>query len=67
MLQRDRQIRTQVHQFADACLFAASFWLAYIVRSNPIFTPWLGAVPPDMLLNVWWLYIVLIPAAPLVL
>jgi exopolysaccharide biosynthesis polyprenyl glycosylphosphotransferase len=67
MLQRDRQIRTQVHQFADACLFAASFWLAYIVRSNPIFTPWLGAVPPEMLLNVWWLYIVLIPAAPLVL
>ena len=29
MLQRDRQIRTQVHQLADASLFAVSFWLAY--------------------------------------
>ena len=37
MLQRDRQIRTQVLQLADACLFAASFWLAYAVRGNLAF------------------------------
>src|SRR5580692_9786474 len=69
MLQRDRQIRTQVHQLADACLFAASFWLAYAVRCNQEFSNWLGldAIPQDMFLNVWWLYFALVPAAPLVL
>lgn len=77
MLQRDRQIRTQVHQLADACLFAASFWLAYAVRENTIFTNWINqilpeswslpAIPPEMFENVWWLYFVLVPAAPLVL
>ncbi len=35
MLQRDRQIRTQMHQITDACLFAASFWLALKARSSP--------------------------------
>ena len=69
MLQRDRQIRTQVHQLADACLFAASFWLAYAVRGNARFSEWLGldAIPPDMFEQVWWLYFALVPAAPLVL
>jgi exopolysaccharide biosynthesis polyprenyl glycosylphosphotransferase len=69
MLQRDRQIRTQVHQLADACLFAASFWLAYAVRGNRTFSNWLGldAIPPEMFDSVWWLYFALVPAAPLVL
>jgi exopolysaccharide biosynthesis polyprenyl glycosylphosphotransferase len=69
MLQRDRQIRTQVHQLADACLFAASFWLAYAVRENVAFSNWLGLdiIPPDMFERVWWLYFALVPAAPLVL
>jgi exopolysaccharide biosynthesis polyprenyl glycosylphosphotransferase len=76
MLQRDRQIRTQVHQLADACLFAASFWLAYAIRSNLQFTNWvnlalprpfrLEVVPVAMFDNVWWL-LALVPAAPLVL
>jgi len=77
MLQRDRQIRTQVHQFTDACLFAASFWLAYAVRGNATFTNWLNlflpgahplqVIPPDMFDKVVWLYFALVPAAPLVL
>ena len=77
MLQRDRQIRTQVHQFADACLFAASFWLAYSVRSNETLTGWvnlflpqdmaLPVLPAEMFENVLWLYFALVPAAPLVL
>jgi exopolysaccharide biosynthesis polyprenyl glycosylphosphotransferase len=77
MLQRDRQIRTQVHQLADACLFAASFWLAYVLRSNALFTDWvngllpvvwhLDIIPPEMFKQVWWLYFALVPAAPLVL
>jgi exopolysaccharide biosynthesis polyprenyl glycosylphosphotransferase len=69
MLQRDRQIRTQAHQLADACLFAASFWLAYAVRGNLAFSDMLGLdpIPPEMFEKVLRLYFVLIPAAPLVL
>ncbi len=77
MLQRDRQIRTQVLQLADACLFATSFWLSYLVRGNPVITDWINhvlpagheleVIPPDMAYHVWWLYFFLTPAAPLVL
>src|SRR5580693_2302929 len=69
MLQRDRQIRTQVHQLADACLFATSFWLAYAVRGDATFSNWLGLerIPSDMFEKVWWIYFALVPAAPLVL
>ena len=71
MLQRDRQIRTQVHQLADACLFAASFWLAFALRSNPTFTDWLrlDTIPPEWASSdkVIWLYFALGLAAPLVL
>jgi exopolysaccharide biosynthesis polyprenyl glycosylphosphotransferase len=69
MLQRDRKIRTQVHQITDACLFAASFWLAYALRGNQSFIDWLGldAIAPDAFEQVIWLFFVLVPAAPLVL
>lgn len=69
MLQRDRQIRTQLHQLADACLFSASFWLAYALRGNLTFSQSLGLEPigPEMFQNVWWLYFALVPGAPLVL
>ena len=68
MLRRDRQIRMQIQQLLDACLFAAGFWLAYALRANKdiidLFslkewtTPFETYVP---------LYLVLIPAAPLIL
>jgi exopolysaccharide biosynthesis polyprenyl glycosylphosphotransferase len=68
MLRRDRQIRMQIHQLMDACLFAFGFWLAYELRANPTIvdlfdllawtTPFETYVP---------LYLVLIPAAPLIL
>jgi len=69
MLRRDRQIRTQVHQLADACLFAVSFWIAYALRTSPQVIAWLNLepVPPDLFNSVVWLYFALIPAAPLVL
>jgi exopolysaccharide biosynthesis polyprenyl glycosylphosphotransferase len=69
MLQRDRKIRTQVHQITDACLFAASFWLAYALRGNQSFIDWLGldAIAPPPFEQIKWLYFVLVPAAPLVL
>ena len=35
MLRRDRQIRTVIHQLADASLFAIAFWVAYALRANP--------------------------------
>jgi exopolysaccharide biosynthesis polyprenyl glycosylphosphotransferase len=69
MLQRDRQIRTQIHQLADACLFAVSFWLAYALRTNPHIISWLSLepMPRDIFNSVVWLYFALIPAAPLIL
>jgi exopolysaccharide biosynthesis polyprenyl glycosylphosphotransferase len=69
MLQRDRQIRTQVQQIADASLFATSFWLAYALRGNEVLCGWLGLdlIGPDMFVRVYWIYFLLVPAAPLVL
>ncbi|HZI31161.1 MAG TPA: sugar transferase, partial [Candidatus Binatia bacterium] len=80
MLQRDRQIRTQVQQLADACLFAASFWIAYTLRSDHAFSDWISVwlggwisffqlerIPSDAFEKVVWLYFALVPAAPLVL
>src|SRR5215467_9829823 len=67
MLRRHRQIRMQIHQLMDACLFALSFWLAYVLRSNPI-VEHLRMVPiHDPFDSYVWLYVILIPAAPLVL
>ena len=69
MLQRDRQIRTQVQQLADASLFAVSFWLAYALRGNALFADLLNldAITPDAFSGVVWLYFMLVPGAPLVL
>ena len=68
MLRRDRQIRMQIQQLLDACLFAAGFWLAYALRANKDIIDLFG-------LKAWTtpfetyvpLYLVLIPAAPLIL
>jgi exopolysaccharide biosynthesis polyprenyl glycosylphosphotransferase len=68
MLRRDRQIRTQVHQLMDACLFALSFWLAYQFRSHPEVIRLFGL--PELthsFADFAWLLVILIPAAPLVL
>lgn len=71
MLRRDRQIRIQIHQLADACLFAASFWIAYAVRLDPQIAEWLHlSAIPDATLDkqkLVWLWTALIPAGPLIL
>ncbi len=80
MLQRDRQFRTQIHQLTDACVFAMSFWLAFVLRSNPVFVGFINetlagahpffkleTIPADSFNQVVWLYFALVPAAPLVL
>jgi exopolysaccharide biosynthesis polyprenyl glycosylphosphotransferase len=67
MLQRDRHIRIQIQQLADACLFAVGLSIAYVLRSNSHIIAWLNLVPPSPFENFRWLYVVLIPAAPLIL
>jgi hypothetical protein len=57
MLRRDRQIRAQVQQLADACLFAASLWLAYEFRANGWVSALLNqSVTIDAMVQVGWLY-----------
>lgn len=69
MLQRDRQIRTQIQQVADACLFAVSFWLAFSLRGTTFFHDWIGLenIHQDAFEQVAWLIFVVAAAAPLVL
>jgi exopolysaccharide biosynthesis polyprenyl glycosylphosphotransferase len=68
MLRRDRQIRMQIHQLMDACLFAISFWLAYKVRANPDIIELFNLVPWNVPFAAYvGLYLILIPAAPLIL
>jgi exopolysaccharide biosynthesis polyprenyl glycosylphosphotransferase len=68
MLRRDRQIRTQIHQLMDACLFAVSFWLAYVLRTDSHVAGWLKLAPVEAPFNNFaWLYLILIPAAPVIL
>jgi len=58
----------QIHQLMDACLFALSFWLAYEVRANEDIIDLFGLVPWTTPFDVYVrLYLVLIPAAPLIL
>src|SRR6266550_1750605 len=67
MLRRHRQIRMQIHQLMDASLFAISFWLAYLLRSDHAIGAFLGLSPIGKFDEFVWLYLILIPAAPLVL
>jgi exopolysaccharide biosynthesis polyprenyl glycosylphosphotransferase len=67
MLRRDRLIRMQVHELMDACLFALSFWLAYELRASPNITDLFGLQPVEPFDRYVWLYLVLLPAAPMIL
>ena len=60
-------MRMQLHQLMDACLFAASFWLAYELRASPWFIEVFNRpiIPPFE--TFFWYYLVLIPVSPLVL
>jgi exopolysaccharide biosynthesis polyprenyl glycosylphosphotransferase len=67
MLRRDRLLRMQIHELMDACLFAISFWLAYVLRTDPDVTQLLHLPEVNPFDNYVWLYLILIPAAPMVL
>lgn len=72
MLRRDRQIKAQVYQMVDACLFAFSFWLAFRLRSDPRVVyhfglePF-GTDPRTSFEKLVWIYPVLVFVSPLVL
>jgi exopolysaccharide biosynthesis polyprenyl glycosylphosphotransferase len=67
MLRRDRLLRMQIHQMMDACLFALGFWLAYVVRSSPAVIESFHLDDVSPFEAYVWLYLILIPAAPLIL
>src|SRR5882762_7977185 len=67
MLRRHRLIRMQIQQLIDACIFALSFWLAYLFRSDPAIVNLFGLDPIGPFRAHVWLYVILIPAAPLIL
>ncbi len=72
MLRRDRQMRIQVYQLVDACLFALSFGLAYQLRTNPRVIYHLGLQPfpvdpKQAFEKLVWIYPVLVFVSPLVL
>ena len=67
MLRRDRQIRTQVHQLTDACLFALGFWLAYVLRANPDIIDLFDLDEVFPFDSYVWLLLVVVLVSPLVL
>jgi len=67
MLGRNRQMRMQIHQLMDVCVFAFSFWAAYQLRANPLIIKHFDLPPVDPFIRFVWFYLILIIAGPLVL
>ncbi|MGH7941690.1 MAG: sugar transferase [Limisphaerales bacterium] len=67
MLRRDQQIRTQIHQIADACIFSLSFLIAYLLRSDPRIIEEFGLAASTPFNDFTKLFFVLFPGAPLIL
>ena len=66
MLTRDRQFRTVIYQAKDAALFGLALWLAYLLREH-LDIQMLAGHPLEPFKEFSWLYVVLLPGAPLVL
>jgi exopolysaccharide biosynthesis polyprenyl glycosylphosphotransferase len=67
MLRRDKLIRMQIHELMDACIFAASLWVAYMLRTNVDIIELFNLVQVPQFGEFVWLYLILIPAGPMVL
>ena len=72
MLRRDRQVRLQVHQWIDGCIFALGLWVSHAIRRTIGYgIHWQGinfqADPIGDFSQYFWLFLILIPMAPLVL
>ena len=66
MLRRDRQLRTQIYQIKDAALFALALWMAWLFRASIDLNILEGkALSPFE--HFAWLYLVIVPVAPLIL
>ena len=60
MLRRQRQIRAQVQQWADAGLFALAFWLAHTARDlATAYSPGMPEIQPFE--QYLWLYLLILP------
>src|SRR5271156_2344673 len=68
MLRGDRQLRVQLYQYIDGCVFAVGLWLAWLIRD---YVGHLGIrkVPPlgPFEAGYFWLFLVVIPMTPMVL
>jgi len=68
MLRRDRQLRVQLYQYFDGCVFAIGLWLAWLIRYYWVRMGPHGVDPiGPFLWDYFWLFLVVIPMAPLVL
>ena len=72
MLRRDRQVKVQIFQLLDACIFAFSFWLAFRLRSDPRIIYHFGLYPFSndsqvAFEKLVWIYPVIVFVSPLVL
>jgi exopolysaccharide biosynthesis polyprenyl glycosylphosphotransferase len=67
MLRRDRQIKMQIQQVFDACLFGLSFWLAWGLRSNPTIIRKLELKAVHSFDSYVFLYLLVIFGGPIVL
>jgi exopolysaccharide biosynthesis polyprenyl glycosylphosphotransferase len=67
MLRRDRQIRMQIQQLLDTLLFTLAFSLAYVLRADPTLRDLLDLNAPSPFGDYVKLFVVLIPAAPMIL
>ena len=66
MLRRDQQIRTQIHQLVDGCVFLVSFLAAYLLRSDPLIIQSLN-LPPSTSFDDFAKLFFLTPCAALIL
>jgi exopolysaccharide biosynthesis polyprenyl glycosylphosphotransferase len=67
MLRQQKLIRMQIHQLMDACLFAVAFWLSTELRANAHIIRWLNLQPAPPEEGFFWVFLFLIPAAPVIL
>ncbi|HEY6166583.1 MAG TPA: sugar transferase [Verrucomicrobiae bacterium] len=71
MLRRQQQIRTQVHQIADTCVFGVALWVAHRLRvATGDFALWPllgGYADIEAFSEFIWLYFIILPFSPLLL
>jgi exopolysaccharide biosynthesis polyprenyl glycosylphosphotransferase len=66
MLRREQQLRTQIYQAKDAALFGVALWLAHFIRAH-LSLKVLEGVSAQPFSQFAWLYVLILPCAPLVL